>query len=610
MAVTQTLNPSILMIKLVAGLGRLFERALLGNLEARQWTILIPLVVLVGSSLSLCLRGSEIAEPVILTWNDNSSNEDGFRIERSSDNIEFVEIAVVGENVTTYTDNDSLEAGQTYAYRVRAFNEFGNSGYTNTRTTYYDPPPQFFFGELGTDGGSFAIMCRADGSAVFLGTTESDATTTLIQEFQVGNDGLFEFLVLEFGSFSGQIIDGQIYGSIDTSSASSGGMSIASSDLLLSGSVAESNGGTASFAGFYDSGIDPETGTRLIVLAGPDGSGFVVSSFGSTNSGGKLDLSVDATSLASLDDGTMVSVGFAEMEGFLSGTVTRNGETFDFLGQDESARNKSVFLNASMRSQIEGRSTIVAGFVVSGVGEKRLLIRGVGPSLAALGVPNPVEDPKLKLYRFGESEAVVENDNWGTGNVPSIQEIGTSVGAFPLLLDSGDAAIVVSAEPGLYWLHVTNQAARTGTALVEIYDLDEGSTSSSLVNLSLRGKVTSGSDPLIAGFVIGGNAAKGIMVRAMGQELQGLGVSNTLADPVLKMYGSGDMQGLFAENTNWLNDADLLREIAIDVGAFEFERGSRSAAKAMWLNAGLYTAVVGDRSTSSGEVLVEFYGIP
>ncbi len=603
MAGSGTSNQSIHMTRTEAGVGRYFERAL-------PRTFLILLILFVGNSFPLGLRGSEIGEPVILTWNDNSGNEDGFRIERSKDNIEFVEIAVVGENVTTYTDSDSLEVGQMYAYRVRAFNEFGTSGYTNTRTTYYDPPPQYFFGELGTDGGSFAIMCRADGSAVFLGTTESDATTTLIQYFQVGSDGLFQFFVTDFGTFSGQIIDGQIYGSIDTSSGRSGGMSIASSDVLLSGSVAESNGGTASFAGFYDSGIDPESGTRLIVLAGPDGSGFVVSSFGSTISGGKLDLSADVPSLASLDDGTMVSVGFAEMEGILSGTVTRNGETFDFLGQDESTRSKSVFLNASMRTEIEGGGTIIAGFVVSGVGEKRLLIRGVGPSLAGLGVDNPVEDPKLKLYRFGESEALMENDNWVTGNVPSIQEISNSVGAFPLLLDGDDAAIVVSAVPGLYWLHVTNKVTRKGTALVEIYDLDGGNTRSSLVNLSLRGKVMSGTDPIIAGFVIGGNATKGIMVRAMGQELQGLGVSGTLRDPVLKMYGAGGAEGILAENTNWENDADLLREIAFDVGAFEFERGSRSAAKAMWLDAGLYTAVVSDRSTGSGEVLVEFYGIP
>ena len=71
------------------------------------------------------------AGELTLSWNDNSNNEDGFRIERSSDGSSFAEIATVGANVATYKDKTIAE-DQNYTYRVRAFNEFGNSGYSNS----------------------------------------------------------------------------------------------------------------------------------------------------------------------------------------------------------------------------------------------------------------------------------------------------------------------------------------------------------------------------------------------------------------------------------------------------------------------------------------------
>jgi hypothetical protein len=67
-----------------------------------------------------------------LIWQDNSDNEDGFKIERKTPSIPgdtFGEINQVAANVTTYTD--SVTDGQQRCYRVRAFNATGNSAYTN-----------------------------------------------------------------------------------------------------------------------------------------------------------------------------------------------------------------------------------------------------------------------------------------------------------------------------------------------------------------------------------------------------------------------------------------------------------------------------------------------
>ncbi|MEW5766299.1 MAG: Ig-like domain-containing protein [bacterium] len=65
-----------------------------------------------------------------LFWQDNSHNEDGFRIERKTGSGSYVEIGTVGVNVTTYSDTGIIP-NTDYSYRVRAYNVAGNSDYSN-----------------------------------------------------------------------------------------------------------------------------------------------------------------------------------------------------------------------------------------------------------------------------------------------------------------------------------------------------------------------------------------------------------------------------------------------------------------------------------------------
>jgi hypothetical protein len=61
-----------------------------------------------------------------LVWVDNSGNEDGFKIERSADGVNFAQIAVAPANATSYS-NTGLAASTLYYYRVFAYNAGGNS---------------------------------------------------------------------------------------------------------------------------------------------------------------------------------------------------------------------------------------------------------------------------------------------------------------------------------------------------------------------------------------------------------------------------------------------------------------------------------------------------
>src|SRR5581483_11457602 len=67
-----------------------------------------------------------------LAWTPgDTSNTTGFKVERSTDGVNFTPVATVDAATTSYTDT-GLSAGTTYIYRVRAYNDAGNSGYSNT----------------------------------------------------------------------------------------------------------------------------------------------------------------------------------------------------------------------------------------------------------------------------------------------------------------------------------------------------------------------------------------------------------------------------------------------------------------------------------------------
>jgi hypothetical protein len=73
---------------------------------------------------------------VVLTWQDNSTNETGFSIERcpGAGCTNFAVLATQWPDFPSYTDYGAL-AGVTYRYRVRSYNAGGNSAYSNVATT-------------------------------------------------------------------------------------------------------------------------------------------------------------------------------------------------------------------------------------------------------------------------------------------------------------------------------------------------------------------------------------------------------------------------------------------------------------------------------------------
>ncbi len=88
---------------------------------------------------SLVFASIAYTQEINLTWDDNSNNESSFIIERGTDNSSFTQLATVDTNINYYTDTN-FTLGQTYYYRVKASNEFGDSSYTNTASIYAGVP--------------------------------------------------------------------------------------------------------------------------------------------------------------------------------------------------------------------------------------------------------------------------------------------------------------------------------------------------------------------------------------------------------------------------------------------------------------------------------------
>lgn len=282
-------------------------------------------------------------------------------------------------------------------------------------------------------------------------------------------------------------------------------------------------------------------------------------------------------------------------------TADRGG--WQMRGTTDTADGRLI--NLSVRTTAgTGSQTLVAGFVVEGPGTRSMLLRGVGPTLLeSFGLTGVLADPKITLYAPGGTESG-GNDNWFEAtNAAAITTTAQTLGAFPLVVGSADAAALADFGAGPNSVHVTGADATPGIALVEAYDAG-GDEATRLLNVSARSQVGTGSEVLIAGFVIDGTMT--LLVRGVGPALGGFGVEGTLVDPVVKIY---DTDGLLTQgdNAGTTSDADLIADKAQELGAFALPANALDAALIVTLPAGVYSAVVEGVGGGEGVGLVEVY---
>ncbi len=124
-------------------------------------------------------------------------------------------------------------------------------------------------------------------------------------------------------------------------------------------------------------------------------------------------------------------------------------------------------------SLLPERQMIVGYVLGAGSGQKRLVVRGVSPTLQAFGVSDTLDDPLMTVYR-GDSTAEEVVDDWFlASHGDQLATLMPSVGAFNLAVTSKDAATVGLYSAGLHSVGITANAGKsTGVVLAEIYTTD------------------------------------------------------------------------------------------------------------------------------------------
>ena len=336
---------------------------------------------------------------------------------------------------------------------------------------------------------------------------------------------------------------------------------------------------------------------------------------GSTTLGGTLEVELTGYSFPKNSD----VITILQSQGAMSGTFVNAADgarikTSDGAGsfvvdyesntvklrEFELSPSPATLLNISTRADLlradedpsGDQSVLIAGFIISGTESKKVVLRGIGPSLAKAGVSHPLPDPLLELHA-SDGSVILTNNDWHGAQEAEI----TASGLAPQ--DERESALVATLAPGTYTVVIRDVTGLSGTGLVEVYDIS-GGDKSKLANISTRG-FTDATNPLIGGIIAGGpgDANVELVVRARGPRLRRAGVADALNNVVLEFRdANGSPVGSQQQVIGTPRDVPL---------GFGVE-GGESAIRVS-VPRGNYTALVWPTADDRGVALVEFYDV-
>lgn len=224
-------------------------------------------------------------------------------------------------------------------------------------------------------------------------------------------------------------------------------------------------------------GLDGTLPDPQFLVLGPDSP--VKSAIANDNWPASIAGAFAATGAFPLDPGSADAADVAPLDGgaytvHVSGATSSGTAGVALLEiYEATADGRSGLINLSLRGRAgTGPQTLIAGFVLGAGSPRRVLLRAVGPTLAAppFNMAGVLDRPELALH--GSAGMLAVNRGWSTSPAsPEVRAASREAGAFPLLEASSDSALVATLPPGAYTLVVTGVGAATGLALIEIYEL-------------------------------------------------------------------------------------------------------------------------------------------
>jgi len=272
----------------------------------------------------------------------------------------------------------------------------------------------------------------------------------------------------------------------------------------------------------------------------------------------------------------------------------------------------SRFVNIATRAFCgTGNNVTIGGFVIAGGAAKKVLVRGVGPSLAGqgIGATELLADPSIEVHQG--PAVIASNDNWtDNANAAEITSVSAQIGATALAGgDTKSAALLLTLSPGVYSFIASGKGGGSGIVLLEVYDADAAGSGSAFVNIATRADCTTGNGVTIGGFVVAGGAPKNVLIRAVGPTLttQGLGQAEVLANPLIELHQGA---AVIATNDNWSDNANAAQIVTTSarIGATPLASSdANSAALLLRLPPGVYSFIASGKASTTGIVLVEVY---
>lgn len=239
---------------------------------------------------------------------------------------------------------------------------------------------------------------------------------------------------------------------------------------------------------------------------------------------------------------------------------------------------------------------MIGGFIITGNTSKKVIVRGVGPSLRGAGLTDVIDDPTLQL--FGTGGQIAFNDDWRDLQETEIEDSQIAPS------DDREPAIVATLSPAPYTAVISGKNGQTGVGLLEVYDLN--APSSRLANISTRGSVLTQDNVMIGGFILGGTITQParVVVRAIGPSLAQSGISGPLANPTLELVNEAGQSVGF--NDDWQDDPAQAAELqALNIAP----TAATESALVTILPPGAYTAIVAGQSGTTGVGLIEVYDV-
>ena len=215
--------------------------------------------------------------------------------------------------------------------------------------------------------------------------------------------------------------------------------------------------------------------------------------------------------------------------------------------------------------------------------------------MTGVGVPDALADPVMELHGPAGFATII-SDNWRDTQEAEIIATGLAP------TNNLESAIVVTLNPGPYTAILRGKDNTSGVALIEVYDLNQAAASK-MSNISTRAFVGTGSNIVIAGFILGNGAGSdNIILRGIGPSLTAFGVPNALANPTLELLDANGV--VLASNNDWQDDPAQAEQL---IAAGLAPANNLESGIAATLPPGLYTALLAGLNNGAGIGLVEVY---